>query len=117
MSYYRKAFEVGVETKDFKSLDMAFSNMIFLSSDLGKLNSIQKEWTYYNKIDGVIDDFNRKYNIDMYYGLKSLEERKYTDAIGYSPNSSNMQMRYVIFTFHISTQLKFLLQWDVIKTL
>lgn len=81
LSYYRKAFEVGVETKDFKSLDMAFSNMIFLSSDLGKLNSIQKEWTYYNKIDGVIDDFNRKYNIDMYYGLKSLEERKYTDAI------------------------------------
>lgn len=80
LSYYRKAFEVGVETKDFKSLDMAFSNMIFLSSDLGKLNSIQKEWTYYNKIDGVIDDFNRKYNIDMYYGLKSLEERKYTDA-------------------------------------
>lgn len=81
LSYYRKAFEVGVETKDFKSLDMAFSNMIFLSSDLGKLNSIQKEWTYYNKIDGVLDDFNRKYNIDMYYGLKSLEERKYTDAI------------------------------------
>lgn len=102
LSYYRKAFEVGVETKDFKSLDMAFSNMIFLSSDLGKLNSIQKEWTYYNKIDGVIDDFNRKYNIDMYYGLKSLEERKYTDAIRLFTKQQQYanEIRYLYVSYH-----------------
>lgn len=81
LSYYCKAFDEGVNSHDLNSLNMAFSNIIFLSADIGKLNSIQKEWNLYNRINWCKDDFNWKYNIDMYNGLKLLENKNYEQAL------------------------------------
>lgn len=78
---YRKAFEESASKRDQGSLNMAFSNMIFLSADLGKLDSIQKEWELYNKMKWVKDDFCWKYNIEMYKGLKLLDKGKHAEAL------------------------------------
>lgn len=81
LAFYRKAFEESMKACDESSLNMAFSNMVFLSSDLGKLDSIRGEWESYNKTEWVKESFNRKYNIDMYNGLKLYSHGKYAKAL------------------------------------
>lgn len=108
LAFYRKAFEESMKACDESSLNMAFSNMVFLSSDLGKLDSIHGEWASYNKTEWVKDSFNRKYNINMYNGLKLYSCGKYAEALKvFQEQKQNTQWdeyntRY-LYIVHINT--------------
>lgn len=108
LAYYRKAFAEGVKAGDGNSVEMAFGNMIFLSADLGKLDSIQAELRQYGRMKPADDGFLRKYNTDMYKGLKLYADGKYAEALGVfrqqgqSTRWAEGKIRY-LYVVHINT--------------
>lgn len=81
LAYYKKAFYESLKENDTNSLNMAFSNMVFLSYDLNMLNSVQDLLRHYTAKKQNQDDFIKLYNINMYKGLKCLSSKEYENAL------------------------------------
>lgn len=81
LEFYRKAFAESIQENDSNSFHMAFSNMVFLSSDINKMDSIYKEFNIYSSIKSSAGNPDNDYSINMYKGLKSFNAGKYKEAL------------------------------------
>ena len=81
LDYYKKAFNESLKENDYNSLNMAFSNIVFLSFDLNKLHTIRNILKHYTEKEQSGNDFIRSYNINMYKGLDCLNSKKYEEAL------------------------------------
>lgn len=81
LDFYKKAFNESIQENDSNSFHMAFSNMVFLSSDIDKMDSIYEEFKIYSNIKSSDGNPDNDYSINMYKGLKYFNEGKYGEAL------------------------------------
>lgn len=107
LNYYKKAFYESLKENDNNSLNMAFSNMVFVSFNLNKLHTIRNMQKHYAAKKQNGNDFIRTYNINMYKGLNYLNSKEYDKALNIfekqkqSTSHTAENMRYV-YIAHIN---------------
>ena len=107
LNYYKKAFYESLKENDNNSLNMAFSNMVFVSFNLNKLHTIRNMQKHYAAKKQNGNDFIRTYNINMYTGLNYLNSKEYDKALNIfekqkqSTSHTAENMRYV-YIAHIN---------------
>ena len=82
LQYFNKSFQQALKNKQMGIANMAFSNLLTISYELGKINTMASTFKQYveankeNNKDKRID-----YDIQLYKGLLLLQQEKYAEAI------------------------------------
>lgn len=77
--YYRRCFHLAMKSHN-SDADMAFANLITVSYDLGKIQSIHKEWTLYRALPQSKKNSIRTFNHLFYEGKLLMSMGKYAEA-------------------------------------
>lgn len=80
MEYYTRAYKTA-RSQQLESLsDIAFTNMITMAAENGKLKSIDQEWKDYAQLPVGDRHGIRQYNIHLYKGLNQMAAGHYGEA-------------------------------------
>lgn len=102
LSYYKKCFSINIKTGG-EELDMAFANIVSVSSDLGELSSIAAIRNQYAHLEKQHSSVLRRYALLLYDGNSYLAKRQYAKAEAcYRQQETIMRddpprLRYLIF--------------------
>lgn len=104
LEYMHKSFAMAKKGRDIQVTNMAFSNLVLLADETGKLSSVGKEWEAYKSIH--VDDNIYDYNKLLYLGLKDKAEgnarasvekfRRQQRILGNDPDKS----RYLFMSYY-----------------
>lgn len=79
LSYYKKCFDLCLHLGG-NSLDMAFSNIVTVSTDLGELSRIEGIYRQYARLKAPLDNTVRRYALLLYEGNRYMAARQYDRA-------------------------------------
>lgn len=79
LSYYKKCFAVSIKAKS-EDFDMAFANIVSVSSDLGELSRIAAIRNQYAQLEKQHSSVVRRYALLLYDGNSYLAKRQYAKA-------------------------------------
>lgn len=79
LSYYKKCFAVSIKAKS-EDFDMAFANIVSVSSDLGELSRIATIRNQYAQLEKQHSSVVRRYALLLYDGNSYLTKRQYAKA-------------------------------------
>lgn len=80
--YYVRCINMAMKVHS-GDVDMAFANLITVSSDLGKMGSIRQQWNQYRTLPLSADNPIRTFNHQFYSGKLLMSEGRYADARRY----------------------------------
>lgn len=79
LDYYKKCFALCLQSGS-DDVDMAFSNIVSVSTDLGELSRMGKIYDQYVHLNAPQSNLVRRYAILLYQGNRLLEARQYAQA-------------------------------------
>lgn len=81
LAHYNKAFQRALQEKQMGIANMAFSNILTISYELGKISSTERSFRKYVEANKGEKDYRIEYDIMHYKGLVMLSQGKYQQAI------------------------------------
>lgn len=79
LDYYKKSFALCL-TSGSTDIDMAFSNIVTVSTDLGELSRIKKNYQQYAHLKAPQDNLVHRYALLLYEGNRHLAAHQYAQA-------------------------------------
>ncbi len=103
LQYFHKSFQQALKTKQMGIANMAFSNLLTISYELGKINTMASTFQQYveankeNNKDKRID-----YDILLYKGLNQLYQGKYSEAVNtFKAQRDILPNEYTNLRYHV----------------
>lgn len=103
LQYFHKSFQQALKTKQMGIANMAFSNLLTISYELGKINTMASTFQQYveankeNNKDKRID-----YDILLYKGLNQLYQGKYSEAVNtFKAQRDILPNEYTYLRYHV----------------
>lgn len=90
LTHYSKAFQKALEDKQMGIANMAFSNILTISYELGKISTIEANYKKYVEANKGEKDERISYDILHYKGLLMLSQGKYQQAIEIFKKARNL---------------------------
>ena len=111
LSYYRMAYASASRIHDDEHIDMAFTNVISMANEYGRLADIAKEWQVYRRLPtNNATAILRRYNRVLYYSAESTNRKDFKAAIAGLDGmlreiEASEYIRLVYFTYILKAKL------------
>lgn len=102
LDYYQKAFERGLAERQTDIAHMAFSNILTISYELGRIGKIGKLYQQFREANKNNSNPKIKYDILQYEGLLNLSQGNYDKAIDlFKKQRLTMPLQYIYIRYRV----------------